>query len=79
MIYIRNLFKQDLRDGKQIAFPSNPSNYIFKFSFKNQDPDRNITFKFRERDNTSQNFIHNNKIIKTRLYSLVANLELIAN
>ena len=69
MIYIRNLFKQDLRDGKQIAFPSNPSNYIFKFSFKNQDPDRNITFKFRERDNTSQNFIHNNKIIKTRLYS----------
>ena len=61
MIYIRNLFKQDLRDGKQIAFPSNPSNYIFKFSFKNQDPDRNITFKFRERDNTSQNFIHNNK------------------
>jgi 5-methylcytosine-specific restriction enzyme B len=69
MIYIRNLFTQDLRDGKQIAFPTEPSNLLFKFSFSNQDPDRKISFKFKVKDNTSPNFIHYDKTINTRLYS----------
>lgn len=69
MIYIRNLFTQDLREGKQIAFPTEPSNLFFKFRFSNQDPDRNISFKFKVKDNTSPNFLHNDKIINTRLYS----------
>ena len=69
MIYIRNLFTQDLRDGKQIAFPTEPSNLLFKFSFSNQDPDRRISFKFKEKDKSSLYFIHNDKIINTRLYS----------
>jgi 5-methylcytosine-specific restriction protein B len=69
MIYIRNLFTQDLRDGKQIAFPTEPSNFLFKFSFSNQDPDRKISFKFKAKDNASQNYIYNDKAINTRLYS----------
>jgi len=69
MIYVRNLFTQDLRDGKQIAFPTEPSNLLFKFSFSNQDPSRKISFKFIVKDNTSPNFLHNDKIINTRLYS----------
>jgi 5-methylcytosine-specific restriction enzyme B len=69
MIYIRNLFNQDLRDGKQIAFPKEPSNILFKFNFNNQDPDRKISFKFKEKDKTSPNFLQNDKIINTRLYS----------
>ncbi len=69
MIYIRNLFTQDLRDGKQIAFPTEPSNFFFKFSFSNQDPDRKISFKFKEKDSSSPNLLHNDKIINTRLYS----------
>jgi len=69
MIYIRNLFTQDLRDGKQIAFPTEPSNFLFKFSFSNQDPDRKISFKFKEKDSGSPNVLHNDKIINTRLYS----------
>jgi MoxR-like ATPase len=69
MIYIRNLFTQDLRDGKQIALPTEPSNLLFKFSFSNQDPERKISFKFKEKDNASPHFLHNDKIINTRLYS----------
>lgn len=69
MIYLRNLFTQDLRDGKQIAFPTEPSNLLFKFSFSNQDPERKISFKFKVKDNTSPNFLHNDKTINTRLYS----------
>lgn len=69
MLYLRNLFTQDLRDGKQIAFPTEPSNLLFKFSFSNQDPDRRINFKFIENDTTSPFYIHNNKVIDTRLYS----------
>jgi hypothetical protein len=69
MIYIRNLFTQDLRDGKQIAFPTEPSNLLFKFNFSNPAPDRKINFKFKVQDNTSPNFIHNDKSINTRLYS----------
>lgn len=69
MIYIRNLFTQDLRDGKQIAFPTEPSNMVFKFSFSDKDPDRRITFKFKEKDENSLNFTHNGLTIETRLYS----------
>ena len=69
MIYLRNIFTQDLRNGKQIAFPTEPSNLLFKFSFSNQDPDRKISFKFKVRDNTSPNFLHNDKTINTRLHS----------
>lgn len=69
MIYVRNLFTQDLRDGKQIAFPTEPSNLLFKFSFSNQDPERKISFKFKVKDNNSANYLYNDKIINTRLYS----------
>ena len=69
MIYIRNLFTQDLRDGKQIAFPTEPSNILFKFSFSNQDPDRRISFKFKEKHNNSPFFQFNGKTINTRIYS----------
>ncbi|MEM0542278.1 AAA family ATPase [Flavobacterium sp. j3] len=69
MIYIRNLFLQDLRDGKQIAFPTEPSNIFFKFSFSNKDADRKIGFKFKEKEKNSPFYSHNGKIINTRLYS----------
>jgi hypothetical protein len=69
MIYIRKIFTQDLKDGKQIAFPAEPSNIFFKFSYSNQDPDRKISFKFREKDKNSPLFIQNDKTINTRLHS----------
>jgi len=69
MIYIRNIFHQDLRDGKQIAFTTEPSNLLFKFRFSENEPDRKIRFKFKVKDNTSANFKYNDKIINTRLYS----------
>ena len=69
MIYVRNLFTQDLRDGKQIAFTTEPSNIFFKFSFSNKDPDRDISFKFKEKDNKSSFFKFNGKVIHTRLYA----------
>ena len=69
MIYIRNIFTQDLRDGKQIAFPTEPSNILFKFSFSNKDPDRKISFKFKEKDSNSSFYPLNGKTINTRLYS----------
>jgi 5-methylcytosine-specific restriction protein B len=69
MIYIRNIFTQDLRDGKQIAFPTEPSNLIFKFNFRDTDPDRKISFRFKVNDKNSVNFLHNDRIINTRLYS----------
>lgn len=69
MIYIRNIFTQDLRDGKQIAFPTEPSNILFKFSFSNKDADRSISFNFKEKDNYSPFHSLNGEIIKTRLYS----------
>ncbi len=69
MIYIRNIFTQDLRDGKQIAFPTEPSNIFFKFSFSDGDPDRRISFKFKETDFSSPFYPFNGKIINTRLYS----------
>jgi hypothetical protein len=69
MIYIRNLFNQDLRDGKQIAFPTEPSNIFFKFSFSNQDADRQISFRFKEKNANSTFYTHNDTIINTRLYA----------
>lgn len=69
MIYIRNIFTQDLRDGKQIAFPTEPSNIFFKFSFSDGDPNRRISFKFKETDVSSPFYSFNGKIINTRLYS----------
>lgn len=69
MIYIRNIFTQDLRDGKQIAFPTEPSNLFFKFSFSNKDADREISFKYKDKDSSSPFYSHNGKIIGTRLYT----------
>lgn len=69
MIYLRNIFTQDLRDGKQIAFPTEPSNIFFKFNFRNPDPDRKICFKFKEKDSSSSDFQYNDKVINTRLYA----------
>lgn len=69
MIYIRNLFTQDLRDGKQIAFPTSPSNIFFKFDFANGDPNRRITFKFKEKDTSSIFYPYNDTSITTRLHS----------
>lgn len=69
MIYLRNIFTQDLRDGKQIAFPTEPSNIFFRFNFRDQDPERRITFKFKEKDRSSSFFKYNDKEIKTRLYA----------
>lgn len=63
MIYIRKIFKQDLRDGKQIAFPKEASNIFFNFNYQNNDPDRLISFTFK--DSSSE---LDNTIINTRLY-----------
>jgi hypothetical protein len=69
MIYVRNIFKQDLRDGKQIAFPKEASNVFFKFDYNLPDPDRQISFKFKEENSSSPNFSKNGKKIITRLYA----------
>ncbi len=57
MIYVRRLFKQDLRDGKQIAFPKEPSNLFFEFDFYTDD-DRQIKFEY----------VLGGTIINTRIY-----------
>lgn len=69
MLYIRKIFTQDLRDGKQIAFPKEPSNVFFNFNYNTPDVDRQINFKFKENDSTSTNFDKNGTVIDTRLYS----------
>jgi len=69
MIYIRNIFQQDLRNGKQIAFPKKPSNFFFNFDYNLPDLDRNIRFTFIDIDENSVNFTHNNTVINTRLYA----------
>ena len=69
MIYIRNIFKQDLRDGKQIAFPKETSNMFFKFNYSNPDPDRKIQFKYKIQDANSPFANKNGKTINTRLYA----------
>lgn len=62
MIYIRRIFTQDLRDGKQIAFTTEPSNYFFNFNFKTPDPNREISFEYKEKKEVQEE-------IKTRLYA----------
>lgn len=67
MLYIRRLFKQDLRDGKQIAFPKEPSLHFFNFDYLHNENDRNIRFVF---DAKGSNFdMFNGKVISTRLYA----------
>lgn len=66
MIYLRKLFTQDLRDGKQIAFPKEPSLQFFNFDFSNGDPERRIKFRFNAED--SQYSQYDGKVIQTRLY-----------
>lgn len=63
MIYIRKIFKQDLRDGKQIAFPKEASNVFFNFNYQNNDPDKLISFTFKDLSS-----VFNNTVINTRLY-----------
>jgi len=71
MKYIRKIFKQDLRDGTQIAFPTEPSNLFFEFDFNNPDPEREINFTFIENDSTSDYYDDlNNTVIHTRLYAV---------
>ena len=69
MIYIRNIFKQDLRDGKQIAFPKETSNVFLKFNYITPDPDRQITFKYKVQDPNSPFGSQSGKTITTRLYA----------
>lgn len=67
MIYIRKLFTQDLRDGKQIAFPKEPSYDFFKFDYQNNEADRNIEFTFETNNEKYRTF--EGKKIQTRLYA----------
>lgn len=67
MLYIRKLFTQDLRDGKQIAFPKEPSYSFFSFDYSNKEPDRFISFKFRARFEEFEEY--EGKTITTRLYA----------
>ena len=69
MIYLRNIFKQDLRDGKQIAFPKEASNTFFQFNYSTPDPDRNISFKYKPQDSNSPFANKSGEIIATRLYA----------
>jgi hypothetical protein len=71
MIYLRRIFTQDLRDGKQIAFPKEPSNLFFGFCYNPADSDREITFKYEQNDTSSIFHRLNGHLIKTRLYSAV--------
>lgn len=67
MLYIRKLFTQDLRDGKQIAFPKEPSYSFFSFDYSNKEPDRFISFQFRARFEEFKEY--EGKTITTRLYA----------
>lgn len=67
MLYIRKLFTQDLRDGKQIAFPKEVSNSFFSFDYINKEKDRKIKFTFRASFGQFQEF--EGKEITTRLYA----------
>lgn len=68
MIYVRKLFTQDLRDGKQIAFPTEPSVVFFNFDFRESLPARQISFRFKVKEG-AQYYSLNNTNITTRLYS----------
>lgn len=67
MIYIREIFKQDLRDGKQIAFPKEPSTKFFDFNYQENPEDRKINFTFVPRNGVDENW--KGHLIETRLYA----------
>ena len=67
MLYVRKLFTQDLRDGKQIAFPKEPSLSFFSFDYINREEDRRINFTFKAAFNEFEE--HDGKVISTRLYA----------
>ena len=67
MLYIRKLFNQDLRDGKQIAFPKEPSYSFFAFDYLAKEADRKISFIFRAEFGQFQEF--DGRVITTRLYA----------
>lgn len=67
MIYIRELFKQDLRNGKQIAFPKEPSLDFFEFDYPNSPEDRSVEFTYSSRFDIFPDF--DGKKISTRLYA----------
>ena len=67
MLYVRKLFTQDLRDGKQIAFPKEPSLSFFSFDYINKEEDRRINFTFKAAFNEFEE--HDGKVISTRLYA----------
>lgn len=69
MIYIRNIFKQDMVGGKQVAFTKEPSNVFFKFNYNTPDPDRQITFEFIVQDPNSPFISKSGRKITTRLYA----------
>ena len=67
MLYVRKLFTQDLRDGKQIAFPKEPSLCFFAFDYLNKEDDRKISFTFRAQFKEFEEY--DGKQITTRLYA----------
>ena len=67
MLYVRKLFTQDLRDGKQIAFPKEPSLSFFAFDYLNKEDDRKISFTFRAQFKEFEEY--DGKQITTRLYA----------
>ena len=68
MLYIRKIFTQDLRDGKQIAFPKEPSLQFFNFDYKEENiADRDICFIYDCIEKASEQY--NGKAINTRLYA----------
>lgn len=67
MLYIRKLFTQDLRDGKQIAFPKEPSLAFFNFNYINNESDRKVSFIFKAQFGQFEQF--DNKLIQSRLYA----------
>lgn len=67
MLYIRKLFTQDLRDGKQIAFPKEPSYSFFSFDYLNNESDRQISFTFRAIFGQFKEF--DGERINTRIYT----------
>lgn len=67
MLYIRKLFTQDLRDGKQIAFPKEPSLSFFAFDHLNNEANRQICFTFKASFNEFQEY--EGHVINTRLYA----------
>lgn len=67
MLYVRKLFTQDLRDGKQIAFPKEASYSFFSFDYINGEEDRNVRFTFRACFDQFQQY--DGIEINTRLYA----------